>query len=90
MGDGSEIGSRNAFVSKHGAAPRCRLRKLTGRAGAIGCGQSTSVPLQAARLPAANYPVIPVEPGIFSIVLVKRCIGIENGEGNQASGGQFR
>jgi hypothetical protein len=48
------------------------------------------VPLQAARLPAVNYPVIPVEPGIFSIVLDKRCLGIENGDPNQAIGCQFR
>jgi hypothetical protein len=38
---------------------------------------------------AAKFPVIPVEPGIFSFSLDNRRFGRENGEANQALAGQF-
>jgi hypothetical protein len=37
----------------------------------------------------AEFSVIPVEPGIFSIVLEKCRVGTENGEPNQAFASQF-
>src|SRR5262249_27332766 len=38
---------------------------------------------------AAKFPVIPVQSGIFPIVLAKCRSGTENGEANQSFAGQF-
>ncbi len=37
----------------------------------------------------AKFPVIPVEPGIFSVVSEKSGFGIENSDANQSLAGQF-
>jgi len=58
----------------------------------IGCGQRKSAPLQVAPppvSPGAKFPVVPVDPGIFSIVLHKCRFGTENNEANQALADQF-
>jgi len=58
----------------------------------IGRGQRRSAPLQVVPPPGSpgtKFLVIPVEPGIFSIVPDKCRSGRENGEANQALAGQF-
>jgi hypothetical protein len=58
----------------------CRLGRLRG---------DRSAPLQAAPLAAANFPVNPVEPRIFSIFSDSRRFGCENGKVNQPLASQF-